>query len=51
MNKLITAYQANPNLTTAGKVLDYITKHPMAMCFATPEQQAVVNQVLTGARA
>jgi len=46
MNKVITAYQANPNLTTAGKVLDYITKHPMSMCLATPEQHAVVRSIL-----
>lgn len=51
MNKLITAYQANPNSKTIAKLLAYLSSHPMAMCFATPEQQSVVNQILTGARA
>ena len=51
MNKLITAYQANPNSKNIAKLIAYIANHPMALCFATPEQQAVVNQVLTGARA
>jgi len=51
MNKLITAYQANPNSKNIAKLIAYIASHPMALCFATAEQQAVINQVLTGARA
>ena len=51
MNKVITDYQNNPNSKNIARVLAYIAKHPMSMCFATPEQQAVVNQILTGARA
>ena len=42
MNKLIQAYQANPNDKTASKLRAYIASHPMAMCLATPEQMQVL---------
>ena len=48
MEKLITAHQENPSAKTIAKLLSYISKHPMAMCFATPEQQIVINKILAG---
>lgn len=45
MNRYISAYLANPCDKTKTKLLNYIAKHPMAVCFATPEQLALIRSI------
>ena len=45
MNKLITAYLANPTDKTRDRLLTYVRNHPMAVCLASPEQLAVINSL------
>jgi hypothetical protein len=45
MDRLLAAYLANPCDKTKTKLLNYIAKHPMSMCFATPEQLALIRSI------
>lgn len=38
MSKLITKYQNDPSIVNRVKLLDYLRKHPMAVCMATAEE-------------
>lgn len=39
MNKLIKQFVAYPSETARLQLQKYLNKHPMAICFATPETQ------------
>ena len=43
MLKLLEAFLANPNDKTRAKLQAYLNKHMMAMCMATPEQNAFLR--------
>jgi hypothetical protein len=45
MDRLLSAYLANPCDKTKTKLLNYIAKHPMAVCFATPEQHRLIRSI------
>ena len=45
MSKLIAAYLANPTDKTRDRLVKYVSSHPMATCFATPEELAVLNSL------
>jgi hypothetical protein len=45
MNRYISAYLANPCDKTKTKLLNYLAKHPMAACFATPEQHRLIRSI------
>ena len=43
MLKLLEAFLANPNDKTRAKLQTYLNKHMMAVCMATPEQNAFLR--------
>jgi hypothetical protein len=45
MDRLLSAYLANPCDKTKTKLLNYLAKHPMAACFATPEQLRLIRSL------
>ena len=45
MDRLLSAYLANPCDKTKIKLLNYLAKHPMAACFATPEQLRLIRSI------
>jgi hypothetical protein len=45
MDRLLSEYLANPCDKTKTKLLNYIAKHPMAVCFATPEQHRLIQSI------
>ena len=40
MSKLIATYRTTPTAANRAKLARYIDRHPMALCFATDEEQA-----------
>jgi hypothetical protein len=45
MDRLLAAYLANPCDKNKTKLLNYLAKHPMAACFATPEQHRLIRSI------
>jgi hypothetical protein len=45
MSKLIAAYLANPTDKARDRLIKYVNSHPMATCFATPEETAVLKSL------
>lgn len=45
MDRLLAAYLANPCDKTKTQLLNYIAKHPMAVCLATPEQNQLIRSI------
>jgi len=43
MLKLLEAFLANPSDKTRAKLQAYLNKHMMAVCMATPEQNAFLR--------
>jgi len=43
MHKLLTAFRANPTDANRAKLQNYLNKHMMAVCLATPEEQAFLK--------
>jgi hypothetical protein len=43
MLKLLEAFLANPNDKARAKLQAYLNKHMMAVCMATPEQNAFLR--------
>lgn len=39
MSKLINAYRKMPNSKNRIRLMDYLLKHPMAICMATDEER------------
>jgi hypothetical protein len=50
MDRLLSAYLANPCDKTKTKLLNYLAKHPMAACFATPEQHRLIRSIYGDAK-
>ena len=51
MSKLIAAFIANPTSKNHDRLVAYLSKHPMAVCLATPEELAVIKSLFNGAKA
>lgn len=45
MSKLIAAYVTNPSDKNRDRLLQYVRKHPMAVCFASPAESAVLKSL------
>lgn len=45
MSKLLNAYLVNPNEKTRARLKAYLLKHPMAVCFATPDEQKIIRSL------
>lgn len=43
MQKLLTAYRNLPSPSNRAKLQTYLNKHMMAVCLATPEDQAFLK--------
>lgn len=43
MNKLLEAFIANPTEAARARLQNYLNKHMMAVCMATPEQQQTLK--------
>lgn len=43
MQKLLNAFRANPTEANRTKLQKYLNKHMMAICLATPEDQAFLK--------
>lgn len=43
MHKLLEAFRANPTDANRTKLQNYLNKHMMASCLATPEDQAFLK--------
>lgn len=43
MQKLLEAFRANPTEANRTKLQKYLNKHMMAICLATPEDQAFLK--------
>jgi hypothetical protein len=46
MNKVMEAFKANKNEKTAAKLLAYLRKHPMTMCYMTQEEFELQKEAL-----
>ena len=46
MQKLLTAYQANPTLANAKRVFMYDWKHAFASIMLNPADQALLQQII-----
>ena len=46
MSKLIATYRAAPTTTNRAKLARYLKSHPMALCFATAEEQEFLEDNL-----
>lgn len=44
MAKLITAYAERRDAKSAANLVRYVNKHPMALCFASDEDNALVAE-------
>ncbi len=44
MEKLLNAFIANKNAKTALALRKYMAKHPMALCFATQAEYAILKE-------
>lgn len=43
MQKLLAAFRANPTDANRTRLQNYLNKHMMAVCLATPEDQAYLK--------